>query len=118
VIQFPGSSELKNTALLGDIAKGMLHRYNPDAKQFAFEIYQALKLPCDPTTDEGKRELGCFASVWQKVTGIPPPVFDELRERAIDEARKIANRRQNRKKGAVWCTVFKNLEVAYKCRIG
>ena len=58
--------------------------------------------------------MGCFASVWQKVAGwqnagIPLPVLDELRERAIAEARKIANRRQNRKKGVVWCVVFNRL---------
>lgn len=120
VIQFTAPSELKNTGRLGDITKKILHGYNPDAKQFAFEIYQALKLPWNPTSDEGKRELGCFASVWEKAVGwqnkgIPMEVIDELRARSIDEARKIARRRQNRKKGAVWCVVFKNL-LAARCK--
>lgn len=117
LIQFTGPSELPNTERLGCIANKILHKFNPDAKQFAFEVYQALKLPWDPTSEMGRRELGCFASVWQKVAGwknagIPLPVIDELRERAIAEARKIAHRRQNRKKGAVWCFVFKRIVAA------
>jgi len=111
LIPFTSPSKLKNTQLLGDVAKGMLHRYNPDAKLFALEIYQALKLPWDPTSEEGKRELGCFASAWQKVD-----TSDELRERAISEAKKIAKRKQNRKKGAVWVGVFQDLAAAYSRR--
>lgn len=113
LIQFTPPSELKlqNIKLMDDIAaKNMVHRYNPFAKQFAFEIYKALELPWDPTSEMGRRELGCFASMWQK-TNLPDA--DELWTRAISEARKIAKRRQNRKKGAVWCKVFKNLEAAY-----
>lgn len=119
VIQFTAPSELKNTGLLGDIAKKILYRYNPDSKQFAYEIYQALALPWDLESEEGKRELGCFASVWQKVIsvdGIPQPVINQLRARAISEAKKIARRKQNKKKGAVWCHVFKNLIHAYSQR--
>lgn len=121
VIQFSAPSELQNTGRLGEITKKILHRYNPDSKQFAYEVYQALAFPWDPTSEEGKRELGCFASVWEKAVGwqnagIPMTVIDELRERAITEARKIAKRRQNRKKGAVWIVVFNNLVAAYKRR--
>ncbi len=118
LIPFTSPSKLKNTQLLGDIAEGMLHRYNPDAKLFSLEIYQALKLPWDPTSEKGKRELGCFASMWQKAwrNKASMEAIDELRERAIAEARKIACRRQNKKKGAVWCHVFKNLEPAYQKR--
>lgn len=106
---------VKNTENLGSITKGMLYRYNPHAKRFALEIYKALKLPWDPTSEQGKRELGCFASVWHKVD-LPEPVFEELRARAVAEARKIAKRQQNKKKGAVWCVVFKNLYAAYSQR--
>ena len=113
-VQSAAPSELKNTEMLGDIAKKILHRYSPEAKEFGFEIYRALELPWEPTSEEGKRELGCFASAWQKAAGVPG--IDELRERAIAEARKIAKRRQNRKKGAVWCTVFNNLVAAYAGR--
>jgi len=121
VIQFTAPSELKNTGRLGEIAEKILHRYNPQAKEFAFEVYKALELRWDPMSEQGKRELGCFASVWQKLAGwqnagMPLPVINEIRQRAIDEARKIAKRRQNRKKGAVWCTVFENLAAAYKRR--
>lgn len=113
VIPITAPSELKNTEKLGDIAKRILPRYNPHAKKFALEIYQALKLPWDPASEEGRRELGCFASQWHKVD---IPDADELWSRAVSEARKIAKRRQNRKKGAVWCTVFENLKAAYKRR--
>ena len=108
-------SKLKNTELVGDVTKNMLHRYNPHAKRFALETYQALKLPWDPASEEGKRELGCFASMWHKID-LPEPVFEELRARAIAEAKKISKRRQNKKKGAVWCVVFKNLYAAYSQR--
>jgi len=119
-IKFAAPSALKNIERLGNIAKKILSRYDPDAERFAFEIYNALKLPWDPTSEQGKREMGCFANVWQKAAGwqnasIPLPVLDELRARAIAEAGKIGHRRQNRKRGAVFCTVFKNLLYA-RCR--
>lgn len=113
VIPITAPSELKNTESVGDITKNMLHRYNPYAKRFAIEIYQALELPWDPRSEQGKRELGCFASIWHKIDSHKG---DELWNRAVTEARKIARRRQNRKKGAVFCTVFKNLEPAYRKR--
>lgn len=111
VIQFPAPSELKNTQLLGDITKRMLHKYNSEAKRFALDIYTALEMPWDPASEMGRRELGCFASIWQQ-SGME----DDLRDRAVSEAKKIAKRRQNKKKGAVWCVVFKNLEAAYRQR--
>jgi hypothetical protein len=77
-IKFPACSaavkDNRGPAKLGDVAEGILHRYNPEAKQFAFEIYQALELPWDPTSKEGKRELGCFCfglaeGHWHTTTG-------------------------------------------------
>lgn len=108
---FASPSELKNTQLVGDLAKNMLHKYNPQAKQFALEIYQALELPWDPMSETGRRELGCFAAVWHKawVSKANFEVIEELRARAIGEAQKIGKRRMNKKRGAVWCHVFKNL---------
>lgn len=111
VIQFPDPPKLKNTQLLGDIAKNMLHKYNPDSKRFALEIYQALQLPWDPLSEPGKRELGCFASAWQKVER-----SEELRARAITEAKGVAKRKQNKKKGAVWVGIFQDLAAAYSRR--
>lgn len=119
VIHFPDPPKLKDTQFLGHIARGILHKYNPEAKQFAVEIYQALELPWDLKSEMGKRELGCFASIWQKVIsveGIPSPVINQLRARAISEAQKIAKRKQNKRRGAVWCHVFKNLIAAYSQR--
>ena len=111
LIQFSAPSELKNIQSIGDISKNMLHRYNPWAKKFALEVYKALELPWEPTSEQGRRELGCFASMWHNIDG-----NDELWARAVTEAKEIAKRRQNQKKGAVWCTVFKNLENAYRQR--
>jgi predicted metal-dependent hydrolase len=111
LIPFASPSKLKNTELLGDIGKGMLHKYNPDAKLFALDIYTALELPWDPASENGRRELGCFASAWEKVD-----TSDELRARAIAEAKGVAKRRQNRKKGAVWVGIFQDLAAAYSRR--
>lgn len=111
VVQSAAPPELKNTDLLGDVARRMLHRYDPRAKQFALEIYRALKLTWDLNSEQGKRELGCFSSLWHSADG-----SDELWARAVSEAEKIAKRRQNIKKGAVFCTVFKKLEAAYARR--
>lgn len=111
VVQFTAPSELKNTELLGDIAKGMLHKYSAEAKRFALDIYSALELPWDPTSEMGRRELGCFASLWQQ-----SGMAEDLRDRAVSEAKKIGKRRQNKKRGAVWCHVFKKLEPAYRQR--
>lgn len=115
VIRFAAPAELENTKRIGDIAGDMLHRYNPHARRFAEEIYRALELPWDIGGRQAAREMGTFASAWHRVD-IPPPGCDQLWERAVDEARKIARRKQNRKKGAVWLTVFKGLEMAYKQR--
>ena len=112
LIPFASPSKLKNTQLLGDIANKILHRFNPHAQMFALEIYHALELPWDPLSEMGKRELGSFASAWQKSGGME----DDLRARCISEAKKIAKRRQNKKKGAVWNVVFKNLIAAHSKR--
>lgn len=113
LIPFASPSKLKNTELLGDIAGDMIHKYNPHAKRFALEIYRALKLPWDPKSEMGRRELGCFASMWHSIDSHNG---DELWARAVAEAKKIGKRRQNKKKGAVWCHVFKKLEPAYRQR--
>lgn len=117
VVGFTVPSELQNTEKLGDIARGMLHRYSADCQEFAFEIFKALKLPFDLQSEEGKRECGCFSSMWQRAAGLKPTVLEELRRRSIEEAVKIAKRHQNRKRGAVWCHVFKGL-LSTRCRIG
>ncbi len=111
LIPFASPSELSNTELLGDIAKSTLHRHNPEAKRFAVEIYQALKLPWEPKSEMCRRELGCFGSLWHKARG-----DDELWDRAVTEAKKIAKRKQNKKKGAVFCTVFENLAASNRRR--
>lgn len=102
---------------IGQIVQGMVHRYDDDAKRFGGEVYQALAIGFSPDSAQGRRELGCFASMWTKAksAGIGADALEELRSRAIKEACKIAKRK--RKCGnvsAVWCTVFKRL-LAARC---
>lgn len=97
---------------LGDIIAGMEHRYHQDAKEFGYEIYRALKLRWEPTSPQGRRELGCFASMWMKAkrTNISSQALNELRDRAIHEAQKLGRKRQKRGNiSAIWCTIFNRI---------
>ncbi len=96
---------------IGTILDGMSHRYDQDAQQFAYEIYRALTLPWAVDSPQAAREIGCFAKQWQEAVkaGLSPPDLSDLRVRALAEASKIAKRRQNRNKAAVWVDLFKRL---------
>lgn len=88
------------------------HRYADDCKDFAGEIFQALNLPFDPRSVKGRRECGCFASLWEKtkLSGMPSSALDEIRSRAIFEAGKISKRRGRcGNVSAVFCFVFARL---------
>ena len=118
VIQFPDCSRsAKNTQhsknepqAIGSIIAGIQHRYSPAAKGFAGDVFAALQLHCQPDSEQGRRELGCFASLWMDAvhSGLPPPELDQLRDRAISEAGRIVKHWHNRqgKPAAVWCKVF------------
>jgi hypothetical protein len=102
---------------IGDIVQGMAYRYDEDAKQFGGDIYLALAIPFSPDSIQGRRELGCFASMWTKAKGalIGAEALEELRTRAIKEAGRIAKRKGKcGKVSAVWCTVFNRL-LAARC---
>ena len=97
VIRFatpPGSAKRNQPQRVGDIAKEIIHRYDPDAKEFSIAIYHALKLSLDPNGCQIRRELGCFAKAWHKTksSGIPPPELNKLWDRAVDIASKIAKK--------------------------
>jgi len=95
---------------LGNIAQGILRRYNPEAKSFAGDVFEALQLSCHPLSQQGKREAASFAALWQRAyhSGLSPPTLAELRERAIAEARRIVKSWNGRrgKPAAVWCKIF------------
>lgn len=98
---------------LSDVIAGMQHRYSVDAKAFGADIFQALGLTCMPDSEQGRRELGCFASLWQDAlqTGLNPPALDELRSRAVAEAGRIRKHWHGRKgkPAAVFCKVFNGM---------
>jgi hypothetical protein len=100
---------------LGDIVAGTGPRYSRGAKDFGADIYHALGLSFSPLSVQGRRELGSFASLWERTisSGISPSAIQELRERALVEAVKIAKRRRRcRSPGAVFCHVFARLLAA------
>ena len=117
LIEFPAPSRAVfnnrcDAGKLGDIAQGMLHRYSSDARDFGGEIYLALELRFAPTSTQGRRELGCFGSLWErvKVAGLPPAALAELRSRAVLEAGKLAKRKsQCKNRSAVFCHIFARL---------
>lgn len=104
---------------IGDIVGSIKHRYGTDAKQFGCEIYRTLELNFSPTSKRGRRELGCFGSLWEgaKAAGIDASALEDLRVRAIKEAGKIAKRRSRCGNiSAVFCYIFGRLLSAARCR--
>ncbi|MBN2180377.1 MAG: hypothetical protein JW715_00575 [Sedimentisphaerales bacterium] len=98
---------------IGDIAAGMMHKYSPDAKSFAGDVFQALQLACKPDSVQGRQELASFASIFMDASysGLSPPALDALRERAIAEAKRIKKNWKSRqgKPAAVFVDVFKKM---------
>ena len=97
---------------LGDITRRMFHRYDQDAKQFGADVYRALKLPWDPTSAQGRRELGSFAAEWMKAkqSGLPPDVLEKFRDRVTSEATKLSKRPPKRGNiSAIWCSIFNKI---------
>ena len=94
---------------LGEILSGIQHRYDPDAKSFAGDIFRALGLTCAPNSKQGCRELGAFGSLWMRAqhAGLSPPALAELREKSLADARKLSRQRTRyRKISAVWTDIF------------
>lgn len=95
-----------------DLAHVMHRQYaklDPRCREFAAEIYAALRIPHELTTAEAHRELGSFASAWINAqgSGLPPPMLADLRAATIREAGKIGKHRSRCKKPpAVWRKIF------------
>ncbi len=90
-------------------------------EQYGQRVYVALGYSWDTESAEARREICSFASVWhrtcEQLSGLPPPMVDELGLRGIDEARKIARRKRAKNKGAVWIDVFKKIAAKRKSEV-
>jgi hypothetical protein len=105
-----GPDNRSGAVKLGEILSGMQHRYDPDAKSFARDVFLALGLTCAPDSRDGRRELGCFASLWMQAqrTIRSPPALAELHEKAIADAVELSKRRTKyRNLSATWTAIFK-----------
>jgi hypothetical protein len=104
---------------LGDVAAGILHRYDNVSQSFAVEVYRGLGLPSPLDSKQAARELGAFRSCISKARlDLPPPDFQELMNRAIAEAERMKKYWRNRpgKPAAVWCKVFGDMVAKAKSR--
>lgn len=102
---------------LGDVAKGIIVKLDPQANQFAEEIYAALKLPWPENHQEYNREIGCFREQFHNAqrTGLPPPRIFDI---GIAKAQHVAKyNKNNRRPGAVWCNVFKKSLPSKRCKV-
>jgi len=76
--------------------------YDRHDYQFGRRVFLALKLPGDP--DNGAvDETTSFASTWHKIRrGRSPPDEDALGRRLLKEAARLARKKKQMNKGAVW----------------
>lgn len=72
------------------------HIYDPQAREFAAMIYEAMTVPYSAECPEAKRELANFASAWQsaQAAGLPPSTLRELWDKARKEAQAMAKKRR------------------------
>ena len=94
---------------IGDIAAGILHRYDNVSQGFAVEVYRGLGLSGPLGSRQAARELGAFRSCISKARlDLPPPDFQALMDRALAEAGRLKKYWRNRpgKPAAVWCKIF------------
>lgn len=108
---------LDSVQKLGDVAKGIIVKLDPQANQFAQEIYAILKLPWPQDHQEYNREIGCFREQFHNAQrlGLPPPQIFDI---GIAKAQHVAKyNKNNRRPGAVWCTVFKKSLPSKKCKV-
>jgi hypothetical protein len=91
VLPFAGPPGSANVHRIGEVAMGIMHRYDPDCVAFGLEVYRLLKLPWAEDSLEAWREICSFGSVWSKAkSSCPPGDIERLRARAIGRAGEIA----------------------------
>jgi len=90
--------------------------YSRAGLSYGRRVYLALGYKWDIDSPKAAREIGSFASKHDQVlivmAGVPPPALDGVLARGLREAGKIAKRKTNRNKGAVWNTVMDKLAAA------
>jgi hypothetical protein len=78
-------------------------------------VYLALGYQHDIDSPEATREINSFGSKHDQIfrlSGLLPPVVDEILNRGLHEASKIAKIKTNRNKGAVWNDLINKLAAA------
>lgn len=74
-------------------------RFSQRAKDFGFEIYQALRIPYKPTGLNGRRELIAISNNWMRAEsyGLNSKELDYLWNKSIKEAKEKGNTRFNKR---------------------
>lgn len=88
-----GSVNHKRTVKLGSV----LHKlYDPEAEQFAQEVYDAVGTRYAKDSREGRSELACWKAAWAKaqMAGVNPAYLTELWNKIISEAMKLKRKRR------------------------
>lgn len=107
--QRPQSAHDKNPPVrLGAILNQKQHRYNPESRAFAHEIYDKLGLGYPKDSPQAQRELHNFAAAWMQAqgSGLGGVGLEELRAKSVKNAMKIRKGGKARKPAAVWRSTF------------
>ena len=90
-----GSVNYKQTAKLGSV---LYKLYDPDAEQFAQEVYDAVGTRYPKDSREGRSELACWKAAWAKaqMAGVNPAYLTELWNKIISEAMKLKRKRRRK----------------------
>ena len=70
--------------------------YDPEAEQFAQEVYDAVGTRYAKDSREGRSELACWKAAWAKaqMAGVNPAYLTELWNKIISEATKLKRKRR------------------------
>lgn len=96
----PSRQSIKNQYRQPEQLGTVLHKlYNPQAEQFANEVYDAIGTFYVKTSKEGRSELACWKSAWAKaqMAGIGPAYLAELWDKVMKEAEKLRLKRRRMK---------------------
>lgn len=95
--------------------------YSPEAREYGFEVWQALQNPYSPDSERGHRELDCYADTWERAValGLPPPELARFRESSLADAARIAkNRARHKTPEKLWRGIIKKKLNARKAKNG
>lgn len=88
-----GSVNYKQTVKLGSVLRKL---YDPEAEQFAQEVYDAIGTHYAKDSREGRSELACWKAAWAEaqMAGVNPAYLTELWDKIISEAMKLKLKRR------------------------